>query len=373
MIPPESLLGITTVATATITAVLVVVKMTHRQVSRWRGVRSAHYVAAIGEVLSRQMVPDRLPGGWGRDPVFHDALAEYRLLVTGAERHLIDNLAARTGALKELVRRSRRRFPVARRLRAVASLADLGTGRQREHLRSLMGDRNAHVRVNAVRGLARMGDSGSVPEILDLATKAEPWEAARLSDSLVAIGPPAVAPACGWIADRLATPEPPARIVALAARALGVIGDPAAEPTLIRLLQSDEPMWRVAAASALEDVGGSEAMGPLLVALDDREWRVRARASIALGATAEPEVARAVAGLLYDPVWWVRQNAARALADIPGGTDHLLAALDGHDPFAADAALHQLTISGVLEEAVERVRSGAGTDKDHRLAAAVAG
>jgi len=367
----ETLLGITAAVTVGLTTALVLFKIVHREYLRWRGVRSAHYVAAIGEMVSRRMVPERTPPGWAGDPAFHDALAEYRLLLTGSERQLIDDLAARSGVLAFLVHRSRRRFPIGSRLRAVVSLADLATSRQRHHLRLLMQDRHAHVRVNAVRGLARMGDFESAGAILDQAVDAEPWEAARLSDSLVAMGVEVVAPTCQWIESRVAEPEPPTRVIALACRALGVIGDPTAEATLIRLLSSSEPTWRVAAASALETVGGTASVEPLLDALDDRESRVRARATVALGASAEPRAARPVAGLLYDPVWWVRQNAARALGDIPGGTDHLLAAVAGPDPYAADAALHQLTLSGVLREAMERVRSGRGSDRDHLLASAL--
>jgi HEAT repeat protein len=90
--------------------------------------------------------------------------------------------------------------------------------------------------------------------------------------------------------------------------------------------------------------------------------------AVALGATAEPRVARPLASLLYDESWWVRQNAATALGLLPGGTDYLLAAIHGPDRYAADAALNQLTTSGVLGSAVERIRSGTGSDRDRRLA-----
>ncbi|MFP3914269.1 MAG: HEAT repeat domain-containing protein [Actinomycetota bacterium] len=315
------------------------------------------------------MLPSNPPRGWRSDPLFGDALSEFRLLLTGEDRDFVDQLAARLGVHRVLVERSRRRFPPGARLRAVATLVDLATPLQRHHLRSLLTDRSSLVRIHVVRGLARLQDTESIPTILDLAGRAQPWEAARIADSLVTMGPSAVDPIRAWIEHELEHPPPAHHMVALCARVLGLVGDPSAEPVLLRLLASDREEWRVAAASALEDTGGPDSVQPLLEALEDRSWRVRARAAIALGAMAEPAVGRPVSALLYDPVWWVRQNSAAALARIPGGERHLLAALSGPDPYASDAALNQLTVSGALASAVDRVRSGTGSEIDHQLAA----
>jgi HEAT repeat protein len=367
-----SVLGFTAAATVALTVILVVTKLVHREIQRWQGVRSAHYLAAIGEMLSRRMVPQNIPRSWATDPIFWDALAEYRLLVTGADREHVDRLATQAGVHRALVDRSRRRFPSGRRLRAVARLADLATPLQRQHLRSLLDDGSPQIRTHAVRGLARLKDIDSIPRILDLARRVEPWEAARIADSLIPMGMPASQAVCAWVEEEMRRPDCSEETVALAVRILGSIGDPEAEPTLLELLKSPNPEWRVTAASALERTGGPNAIEPLLEAIDDHAWQVRARAAISLGAIGGPGVARALAGLLYDPVWWVRQNAASALADLPGGTDHLIAALDGPDPYAADSALNQLTISGVLAQAAERVRSGVASERDRRLAAVAA-
>ncbi len=161
-------------------------------------------------------------------------------------------------------------------------------------------------------------------------------------------------------------------VVALAARVLGLIGDHAAEPVLIELLGSNQPEWRVAAASGLERAGTEAALSHLVRALEDRSARVRARVAVALGASSDTGAGRPLSTLLYDPSWWVRQNAATALGRLPGGNDYLLAALDGPDPYAADAALNQLTISITLARAIERVGAGIATEPDRRLAARAA-
>lgn len=371
--PIELLLAAAAGASASLAVLLVIVKLVHRRVLRWRGVRSAHYIAAVGEMVSRRVIPSKPARGWASDPLFHDALADFRLLLTGADRDFVDQLTTELGVHRVLVLRSRRRFPLGTRLRAVATLVDLATPLQRNHLRSLLADPNPQVRTHVVRGLARLHDSDSIPAILDQATGAPSWDAARMADALVEMGTDGVAPIREWITGRLAGTGAPVEMVSHAARVLGLVADPAAEPTLVQMLRSDEPEWRIAASSALEHTGGAEAREPLLSALDDREWRVRARAALALGAMADPSLGRPIAALLYDPVWWVRQNAASALGSLPGGDEHLLVALDGPDPYAADAALNQLTVSGVLASALDRVRTGAGTARDHRLAGVASG
>lgn len=365
----QPLLALTAGLAAGLAVLLAVTKLLHREVLRWRGVRVAHYVAVVGEMTSRKVLPTNIPRGWEEDPLFHNAVSDFRLLLTGEDRDFIDRLVADVGIHRVLVERSRRRFPKTRRLRAVATLVDLATPAQRHHLRSLIDDPDAHVRAHAVRGLARLRDIEPIPAVLDVAARAKPWEAARIADALVAMGPVAVEPIRDWVEDQMGRPDGSVEVVALATRVLGLIGDPGAEPVLISLLESNQPDWRVAAASALEHTGGQESIQPLLAALEDRAWRVRARVAVALGAMADPAVARPISGLLYDQVWWVRQNAAAALGVIPGGTDYLLATLEGPDPYAADAALNQLTISGLLDEAQGRVRSGAATDRDMELAA----
>jgi hypothetical protein len=364
----QAALGLSAALTAFLAILLATAKLVHREALRWRGVRTAHYVAAVGELVSRKMTPSRPPRAWAEDPLFHQALADYRHLVTGDERDHIAALTETLGVYEALLRRVRPPHRLKTRLRAAASLAELATERHRNLLRELAVDSNSHIRVHAVRGLAALRDRESIPWILDHATAVQPWEAARIADALIEMGRVAVGPLRDWIEEEMDGADPPIETVGLAARVLGLIGDPDAEPTLIRLLRSDQPDWRVAAASALEKAGTDEAVSHLLDALEDRASKVRARVAVALGATAEPRVARPLASLLYDESWWVRQNAATALGLLPGGTDYLLAAIHGPDRYAADAALNQLTTSGVLGSAVERIRSGTGSDRDRRLA-----
>lgn len=344
-------LAVAVVITASLTAglaiALAVIKLIHRQVQRYRGVRIAYYTAAIGEMISRSIVPSRPRPGWTKDPYFHQALADYHRMVTGPDRRVLDDLAARLGIGDHLAHRALNAKWRPNRLRALSALVDLATLEQRDTFRRLLSEKNTHIRVNAVRGLARIRDLESVPIVLDLAATMRQWEAARTIDALLEMGPGAVAPTVDWIERQRAQGAPASKMVVLAARLLGLIGDPSAEPVLIDLLSSHNPEWRISAASALEHVGSEAAVEPLRLAIHDDDWRVRARAVVALGALAEPTVVGEVAQLLTDSQWWVRQNAANALTRLPNGRAHLERAVTGADPYAADAALTALTSGGL--------------------------
>ena len=343
-----SILAVTAAITAGLAITLGVVKVLHREVQRYRGMRTAYYTAALGEMLSRRILPSRPRQGWAEDPLFHDAIADYRLMVTGEDRAFVDQFIENLGIGEVLVRRAHQRFPKVRRLRAITSLVSLASDEHIGALQSMVDDSDPHVRINAVRGLARIGDVGAVPHILDIATRVKPWEAARTADALVEMGSDAVEPVLKWIAFEQSKSAPSVEVMAMATRLLGLIGDTTAEPMLISLLGSAEPDCRVAAASALEHAGTDDAVEPLRIAIHDDDWRVRARAVVALGALADDTVLNDVAQLLTDRQWWVRQNAATALGRLPGGTTRLFETLDSPDPFAADAALHQLSTSGEL-------------------------
>lgn len=349
------------------TVTLIIVKLAHRAWLRWRGVRSAHYIGALGEILSRQMIPADPPKGWAADPLFHAAVVEYRLTLTGEDREFIDRFVANVGILDVLSRQIRSRLFPARRLRAVSSFVDLATRDQIPRLRTLLNDSTHAVAIHAATGLSRLGDIDSITTILDRAVMAPPWHAGRLADSLIRMGPSAGGWIREWIEDQIDGPLPPLETVALAARVLGLITDIEAEPVLLRLLHSDHAEWRVAAASALGSIGGEHTVSELVIALTDESWPVRARAAAAIGDLAAPAALDELAPALSDPVWWVRQNAAEAVGKLPGGTDTLIDVLNGSDPYAADAALHQLTIIGHVADAADRARQGVATTRDVTL------
>ncbi len=353
------------------TVILVVMKVTHRLYRRWQGVRSAQYVAVVGEMVSRNMLPLHPSPDWAHDPMFHNALVEYRLSLVGSEQGFVDELVEHLGVPEVLLDRIARRFPPSARLAAVSTFVDLATDTYVEDLRRLLDDPNNHVAIHAAKGLSRLRDVESVPAILNRAVVASPWHAARLADALVRFGPEVGPPVRRWIDQALASNDSPVSTIALGIRVLGQVSDADAETLLLRLLISDQPEWRVTAASALGSAGGDGAVLGLIDALDDDYWPVRARAASSLGHLAASTAADQLRLLLNDPMWWVRQNAAEAIGWLPGGTGILVSALSGDDPYAADAALYQLTMQGEVAEAARRSRRGIQSAVDIDLLAHV--
>ncbi len=339
------------VATVVAALALLSVKIAHRTMLNGRGVRSARYIGALGEMIARKLIPREIPQQWARDPLFHDALVEYRHLLSGDEGEFVDILIKEVGIVPVLQNRIRHRFPPAVRLRAIASLVELAGPEEAPYLRRLLADKNDYVRSHAAHGLARFGDLPSVPLILNLLCHVKPWEAARLADAMASFDRAAVKPICEWILARWDDPSAE-QAISQAARVLGLLGEGEAETTLIEMKESDKTEWRIAAASALGRLASDNSRASLLRALLDVSWEVRARAVRALAALADSEVAPAVAGLLSDSQWWVRQNAAETLGDLPGGVDHLIIALDSDDRFAADAARNRLAELRLLPSGV---------------------
>jgi HEAT repeat protein len=342
-------------ATTVACLALLSVKLAHRVMIKGRGVRSAHYIGALGEMISRKLLPDRIPKQWSRDPLFHEAIIEYRHLLSGDEREFIDRLIRDVGIVPVLIRRARIRWPRPVRLGAIAALVELAGPDEIPFLRSLLADGNDYVRSHAAHGLAQLGDVDSIPLILDLATRVKSWEAARLADALAAFDRKAVRPINEWILQNWTGTDGQIETITQAARVLGLLGETAAETTLIEMLESDRLEWRVAAASALGRIASDTSRAPLLRALHDESWEVRARAVRALAALVDGSLPPLISPLLADAQWWVRQNTAESLGELPGGIDELIKALDSDDRFAADAARNQLAELRLLPAGIEPV------------------
>ena len=274
------------VATVVAAVALLSVKIAHRTMLSGRGVRSARYIGALGEMIARKMLPRRIPKQWARDPLFHDAVIEYRHLLAGDEREFVDRLINEVGIVPVLQKRIRWRFPRVVRLRAIASLVEVAGPEDAPYLRRLLGDQNDYVRAHAAHGLVRLGDIASVPLILDLLCRVRPWEGARLADAMASFDRAAVKPICEWILLHWDDPEA-AEAISQAARVLGLLGEGEAETTLIEMMESDKTEWRIAAASALGRLASDNSRASLLRALLDVSWEVRARAVRALASLAD--------------------------------------------------------------------------------------
>ncbi len=370
---PEPLL-VALLAAALISVVLsvllFVIKYAHRRRLRAAGVRRALYIGALGEMAARNSVPTAEIQGWRDDPIFLEVLFDFLAIVTGDEREtleeLIDQLELRDRLSREL-RGTRRRNTKLRTLSYLAEIAD-------ESLQPIfvecLADPVTEEKLHAARGLAQIGDPETVSLILDQMESEETWVAARLADEIIEFGAVAAPALVKYLLLSEHDPNRDPELLRQVIRVIGLIGDLRAEPALISMLESPEPLVRVGAASALSRAGTPESVPGLISALADPDWRVRARAADALGTFSDGRALEPLGRALRDEAWWVRQDAAKALATHLGGERRLIEALSDDDPFARDAALSQLGIRGTVSEAQQRFEVGTATGQDRMILAA---
>jgi HEAT repeat protein len=120
-----------------------------------------------------------------------------------------------------------------------------------------------------------------------------------------------------------------------------------------RRLRARELDLRVAAARALGEMGAAESAEPLIAALDDPAWPVRAQAARALGRVRASAAVDPLTGRLCDPSWWVRRHAAYALAALgePGHAALLRTVASSPDPYARNMAREVLDVGPRLDTA----------------------
>jgi HEAT repeat protein len=131
--------------------------------------------------------------------------------------------------------------------------------------------------------------------------------------------------------DALGDDDP--RIRTAAVKALGEIGDPAAVPQLLHIMNTErDGDIRWLATGALGKIGAAAVPG-LLNMLRDEDWKVRRSAADALWAMREPSAVPGLLAALQDRNDVVRQAVAGALEAIgEGAVVPLIEALNSRDP-----------------------------------------
>jgi HEAT repeat protein len=112
-----------------------------------------------------------------------------------------------------------------------------------------------------------------------------------------------------------------------AAAGLGKMGDEAAVPAIVEVMhtQPSTPL-HVQLVTALGGIGAEVCISPLLTALHDDRWIVRANAAEALGKIDDERVVGPLVACLRDRKQAVRLEAALSLARV--GDAHVLGAME---------------------------------------------
>lgn len=345
---------------------LIALKAVHRRRDQRRDRRRKNYLQLLSSHLAFEHFTEPITEQMSRDEAFLDAIIDLRNTVSGPEVEKLAMIATRNGVVADRVNRLRSRFPLGRRLRAAVALAEMGDSSSSSVLMEHLSDREDEIRVQAARGLGRMGHAPAIKAILDRLAVETPWVRARFGDTLVGFGANASHSVMSYIEDEHLTGPTPATTQAI--RVIGAIGDVEMGPRLTSVLpQAVDAEIRIGVVEALGSVGGPPAVPTLLEAYGSEDWRVAAKAATALGEIGDPSAIGALSNGLEDEVWWVRRNSAAALAMLPGGITALYDALTSRDPFARDAAAEALDDAGELAKARAKHDVGEATRDELRL------
>lgn len=354
-IPLIAALVIFTVA-ATLLAVLIVLKTVNRRRMASHRKRREDYLHLLSRHLAYENCTDPITVSMAEDPAFFDALIDMRNAVTGDGISTLHRIANQHGVIDRQIKRLDSRFPLGRRLRAAVSLAELGDESAADALMRHLDDPRPEIRIQCARGLGRIQWTPAIEEIVWRFHLETPWVRARFSDTLTGFGTKATWPLLAYIRvnHRHESSGP-----ALALRTIAQIQDlQAVGPVLEILGETSNTEIEIAAIEALGELGSPESLPILLERLDSTSWEIRAKSASALGGIGDPTATPRLREAMRDESWWVRRASAAAIAKLPGGITELYAALDDHDPYAADAAAEALADAGELISAREKVVNG---------------
>lgn len=187
--------------------------------------------------------------------------------------------------------------------------------RATESLTDLLRHEDRNIRLQAVAALQQLKAASSVEPLRDLltATDAELREAA--ATALIAIGPVSIAPLAAVVSAKYGAHEP--KVVA--ARALGLIGDPGAVAPLLVAMNDMTANVQSAAADSLVRLGAPAVPG-LLALLEDASNTQRDEVPAPLAKIGDPRAIDALLRALTESPeseWRLRTAAIKALESFP--------------------------------------------------------
>jgi HEAT repeat protein len=298
-----------------------------------RSLKREHYIELLKSGAGVPYDMTRVPA----DDVLTDLAVELLGLVRGDEKKQFAERASRAGVVARLQARLRR-GNVRDRMLAAGALANFGGEGVHAALTEALGDRNRRVRRTAALALAMAGMPLTREAIRRLSIGEH--DATGL---IVVLLTHMARSDVESVQSLLLDPDMSVAIKGAAAEALAKCKDVSAVPTIARLAMDADadagelPRY-LGALGDLEHPAGSLAV---LHWLDSPGAQVRAAAARAAGRIRVEPALDKLAGLLGDPVWDVRFQAAQALLHYgENGQQRLrLAARQGEEPARETATL----------------------------------
>lgn len=309
---------------------------------------SPHLVSATGELEARVDAACR-----------HHGARAVALVLRRARYHLkgsiVDEITAlleRIGEIDFLLQdvKSRREW---KRVIAIRGLGECGGATARKAMLAAAGDPSGEVRRAAREGLV----SDRSPEALQAAIESFLLDLPRRSGWRRTFYARLAAVSSEHLLELVSSGRLQRAEEKLALEALGDAGAQKALPLAVQRANAEEPEMRATAIRVIGKLGSDREVPLIFDALEDAEWFVRAAAGRALEwmLLSSPLVSRSswesaafttLGRKLTDNSWWVRANAARALArGGSGGIRVLLDTADAVDAYARDAAVAALAMA----------------------------
>ena len=306
----------------------------------------------LGATTSKPLV-DYLPKSLSpRDRrLVEQMLLEAARFTKGEARDRITAACEALGSVREAIRalRSRRwwkRADAAEKLGLMRSQTAVGP------LVQLMNDEEPEARIRAARALGLIRGSTSIRPLVRALGDPSRWSAIRVAEILIHVGVEAV----DELLAAFDTLPHSARISAL--DVLGRIRSLRSVGMLKHCLDDSHPDIRARSAHGLGLVGDPATAPDLIRALKDPEWPVRAMAAKALGRHDDRAAIGPLREAMKDRQWWVRANSGEALRHLgPEGCAALTDMLGADDPFARHMAVAQLEEGRIIERYVADLTS----------------
>ncbi len=306
---------------------------------RWSAARLGTVRAALREALAEGRHDPRFTRDFVRLPMRLQIylLGELAPHLSGAERQALRGLAEQAGLLRKAEQLCRSWF-WSRRLFG-AKLCTL-VGHPSAVVLPLLADPNPSVRAQAIEWAIHRPEADVVQTLLRMLGDRDGRCRFAAQDTLVRLGHDAILPLITFIATADHRSLLGALEVALTMADARLLAPAQA------LAGSPHPDVRARAVLLLGALGSAEGVALVVRALDDAEPAVRQAALRALASLGHWPAAQRVAGLLHDPAWDVRRQAALCLRALGApGLIYLRRLRESDDPVASAVARYALDLA----------------------------
>jgi HEAT repeat protein len=283
--------------------------------------------------------------------------ADYLLLrhikvLGGRERQHLIEVAQQFSLVSRTVAALHNRRWTDREL-AATHLGILGIPSTVPELTRLLTDRRQEVRYTAARSLAQIGTTEAFTALLSLLRSGTPLNRPRLLEIVQDTTFTEMEP----VRELLLDDSTPLELRLLLIELVGNWRDHRMVETLREMLLTDDVDIICRTMKALILIGDSDSLPYILQYSDDPRWEVRALVARAIGKLDFGEATGILRQLLSDEGYWVRRNAAEALAEL--GADGRIVLDDYNilkDRFASDIARYQLERAGVISVSADKAK-----------------